>query len=173
MDEKLKFLYPEIKKSGKIFLIAGIVMGIIGLFLLYVSVYEVPGSNPGIGNLVVFYLMTLLFLFVGIALIRSGFNRLKPEKSPLIRLIKERPSEIVWIYHHRVLGRYQKSSDPNAGTFFLDIRTDKRKHFSAAIKKDHLMEVFDLLQTTLPKVTFGYSQELMQKYYRDPNLLRK
>ncbi len=101
---------------------------------------------------------------LGIALVL--FVVLKnPENLPVVKVLRERSNDVVWVYHQRTLvnGRH-------TGTSFSLGLSDGRK-VSTTVQPKWEQAAEQALQSLCRYATFGYDQQLETRFKTDPTSL--
>jgi len=96
-----------------------------------------------------------------------------PENHPLMRQLRERPDEIVWVHP---LGAPVKKivQGIDMGTSdHVYFRKDDGTHHAIEMKVEKIGPLLTQLAPLLPGATIGFSPELLERYKQDPKSLRR
>lgn len=110
-----------------------------------------------------------IFLVFGAYLAWMTARLWRPESSPLMRVLRERPGDIAWIYEQQVNSR--AGGVTVARAYNIQIRLVDGKGHNLSVKGADRDEVMRLLGEIAPAATFGYSRELAKQFRRDPRSL--
>jgi hypothetical protein len=90
-------------------------------------------------------------------------------KLPLVRLLRDRPHELVWVYVERLTVR-------RSGVTHVRLRlggVDKRRHLVPMTNNNDIERALPIFAAALPHATVGYDLEKNARFMRDPESLRK
>ena len=155
--ENLDVVIRSIRRTRNKLIFGFLLVLAFGIALIAASIF---GDEAGIVTAIFGIICVLLALF-GVKII---WPNLKPEKSPLIVLLKEHPENIAWIF---------KTVDPGSGgvwgkSFNIVINdTDKKAH-TFAVKAADLDELMETLKSKAPRAAIGLTDEIKKKYQQDP-----
>lgn len=116
-------------------------------------------------------ILTIALLVAGLLIIVQLIQNWQLEKMELVRLLKYKPLEIVWVYH----------LETNRLPFGVQFQYDCTLYFKLMnqdfieikLPKSKIKMVSEELNQILPHATFGYSVDNAQWYLANPALLLK
>jgi hypothetical protein len=156
VSDNLDLVVRSIRRTRNKLGLGFLVILAIGVGLVYGGVASEEG---GIGITIFGAFCVLLALF-GAKII---WPNLRPSKAPLVRLLRERPENVAWIYDTPDPG-------PRGRTITHTIHvhdTDKRGH-TFMVKVAEVGGMMETLKSFAPRATFGPSKENETKYKQDP-----
>lgn len=124
------------------------------------AVAGIVSEEAGIG-IAIFGGFCVLLALVGAKII---WPNLKPESSPLMKLLREHPENIAWIY---------TAVDPGSGGVWgksMNVTvndTDKKAH-TFSVKAKELDGVMETLKSCAPRAAVGLTEDIKKKYEQDP-----
>ncbi len=157
MDEKLDLVVRSLRRTRNK-LIAGF-----GIFLA-IGIAAIVGGilEEELGNTaLIIGVVCVLLALVGTKII---WPNLKPESSPLMKLLQEHPENIAWIY---------TAVDPGSGGIYGKSKnitvndTDKKAH-TFSVKEKELDKMMEILKSFAPRAAIGLTDEIRKKYEQDP-----
>lgn len=115
---------------------------------------------------------------IGLSIVITGINLVyqtskiqQPEDHQIIKLLKNNPSRIVWVYSlitERMPFGFQFTA---SGTIYFKL--DDGDDLSVNLSSKNLKLVSKVLNRILPHASFGYSKDRDQLFSINPNMLRK
>ena len=103
------------------------------------------------------------FVLLGAGMIWGAQVLFSPLRSPLLRAVTQRASEIAWIYHTEYRTNGIKSPSCNAVVGLLD-----GKSLTVNVPNKKVNEFFAALHTLAPHAVMGYSEDRAALFKKDP-----
>ena len=155
-------IITSLRRTRRMFVIATLITIPTALFMLVAG----PLGDESTGITVACIAIGAVFLATGVFLARMTWQHWDPHKAPLMRVLRERPGAIVWIYVEEISG--QAAGVTVKRNFNIKIALADKKVHTLAVKPEHKERVLEILAAYSPQATIGFSRDRQKQYRRDP-----
>ncbi len=163
--ERHELIISSLRRTRRMYLIATAVTLPTALFMLILA----PLSGESTGIVATSMAFGAVFLVTGVLLIRMLAAHWRPERAPLMNVLRDRPRDIVWIYVEEITSRAAGVAVRKYHT--IKIALADNKLFTLAVKAADKDRVLAILADYAPQATFGYSRERQKMFKRSPRSL--
>jgi hypothetical protein len=118
-------------------------------------------------TLVIAWSFGALFGAVGVLLFWVALVKLSPSRSPLLVALRERPSDLVWLYTQDVVVRAGGATLPPRNCVVYAKLADGST-VGVSVKKAKEQEMVGALRELAPAAVVGYTPEREARFKRDP-----
>lgn len=154
----LDILRDALKREARLqFVVSALLL--FGSVLLILCFFE---QIPILGVLCLALLIWSIKLLVSI--------RFHPDKTQIMRLIRYRPADIVWVYGIVTARMPYGFHFGNSGILYFKLTNGDE--LSVGMSAQHLKLVSKTLNRLLPRAVFGYTKKREEQFKKDPKALR-
>ncbi len=114
----------------------------------------------------------LVPFFPGLIALALWFPIRNKDAPALVRTLRERPHEVVWVHVKQTRYRSARSGATLGQKIEVVVGTTDRKLHEFDVWEQMLERWMVAFKNAVPHATFGYDQEKQAAFFRDPNLLR-
>ena len=158
-------ILKSLRRTRRSFLVASVVTLPFGAFCLLAPWW----SSEGRGVTIACVVLGAISFAVGMFATRMTARYWRPERSPLMAVLRDHAAEIVWIYEQQVSS--QAAGITVARAYNLRLQLESGKGYTMSVAGPDRDPVLSLLSEIAPRARFGYSRELAKQYKRDPRSL--
>jgi hypothetical protein len=155
-EEKIQLIIRSIRKTRNRLGCGFFFIGGFGGLMIYLTFATDEGGTWSL----VFGILLILLARFGAKIV---WPNLRPERAPLVGLLREHPENIAWMYDTPDPGPRGRTITHTITVLY----TDKRRH-SFQVKVDEVEEMMGMLKSFAPKASVGLTKEIEEKYRQDP-----
>ena len=165
MEKQIEAVEKMVRRDHLLKAAMGFVSLLGGTLLLYLH------QQSEVFNVFMFSGAMILSICGAILLPYGIYHFLHVRNSTLIKVLKQDPDDVVWIYHYIMIQKpWGVQIRKSCLLYFHLLNGD---HFTISIPAKKAENLMDDLKPHLPLTTFGHSVEKEQLYKADPLLLRR
>jgi hypothetical protein len=165
MQTNHPLILQSLRRTRRAFVTAAVVSVPFGIFCLLGPLWSSEGRNLTIAVMVLGAISLATGVFASVMTARYW----SPERSPLMDVLRDRATEIVWIYEQHIDS--QAAGITVARTCNVQLQLVDGKGYALSVKPRDRDQMMEILAALAPRATFGYSRELARQYKRDPRSL--